>query len=291
MKRSPLFYVGDKAQLIEIIISLVPEKINNYYEPFLGGGTVAMNVTAKKYVLSDCSKDLIAVHESISKTTSLSKIKAIINKYGLYSYDNLTISDYKLKKIKDKYPKTYYANINKKPFLELRNRFNETKNSLELYVLIIYSFNRMIRFNSKGEYNVPVGNLIFNQKVEKCLLDYRKFVHDNIINFSCKDYKYLYDVSFNEDDFVYLDPPYLITNAEYNKSWSETDEEQLYDLLDYLNKKGVKFMLSNVYQYQGKINNHMNRLQKYNFYKVESNYINKNNNKKKDIIELIVTNY
>ena len=291
MKRSPLFYVGDKAQLIEIIISLVPEKINNYYEPFLGGGTVAMNVTAKKYVLSDCSKDLIAVHESISKTTSLSKIKAIINKYGLYSYDNLTISDYKLKKIKDKYPKTYYANINKKPFLELRNRFNETKNSLELYVLIIYSFNRMIRFNSKGEYNVPVGNLIFNQKVEKCLLDYRKFVHDNIINFSCKDYKYLYDVSFNEDDFVYLDPPYLITNAEYNKSWSETDEEQLYDLLDYLNKKGVKFMLSNVYQYQGKINNHMNRLQKYNFYKVESNYINKNNNKKQDIIELIVTNY
>lgn len=61
-------------------------------------------------------------------------------------------------------------------------------------------------------------------------------------------------VKIKEGDFVYVDPPYLITSADYNKFWSEDEEVKLLDFLDDLNFKGIKFGLSNVFEHHGKEN-------------------------------------
>ena len=65
--RSPLFYVGDKFKLLEQILQSFPNKINNYYEPFVGGGSVFLNVNAKKFHLNDLDKNLINLHKFLSK--------------------------------------------------------------------------------------------------------------------------------------------------------------------------------------------------------------------------------
>ena len=49
IKRSPLFYVGDKYKLMKQLVNLFPKEVNNFYEPFVGGGTVFLNIEAKKY--------------------------------------------------------------------------------------------------------------------------------------------------------------------------------------------------------------------------------------------------
>jgi len=70
IKRSPLFYVGDKYKLVGQIKSLFPEEINNFYEPFVGGGTVFLNVEAQKYYLNDIDKNLINIHKFLFENSN-----------------------------------------------------------------------------------------------------------------------------------------------------------------------------------------------------------------------------
>ena len=63
IKRSPLFYVGDKYRLMKQLVNYFPEKIDSFYEPFTGGGTVFLNIAANKYFLNDIDKNLIKIHE------------------------------------------------------------------------------------------------------------------------------------------------------------------------------------------------------------------------------------
>ena len=103
---------------------------------------------------------------------------------------------------------------------------------------------------------------------------------------------FLNSVSFKEGDFLYLDPPYLITASEYNKGWDETCEIRLYAILDQLNAKGIKFALSNVEIYGDRVNTLLeNWMQKYQVQVVTSNYINYFDNGKKTLKEVLVCNY
>ena len=111
----------------------------------------------------------------------------------------------------------------------MRNDFNKDKTIPELlYVLLIYGFNRMLRFNSKGDFNLPVGNVDLNQNVINALNHYFNFAAEHELHFSSCDFRtFLKDLNFKANDFIYLDPPYLISNSEYNKLWSENDEKAL----------------------------------------------------------------
>lgn len=97
------------------------------------------------------------------------------------------------------------------------------------------------------------------------------------------DYKQLLTY-INKNDFVYCDPPYNITDAGYNHFWNNKEEQLLYDNLDYLNNKGIRFALSNVLEHKGKTNVILKEwLDKnnYNVYELE--------HKKRK--EILVTNY
>src|SRR5690606_7719289 len=61
------------------------------------------------------------------------------------------------------------------------------------------------------------------------------------------------------NDFVYLDPPYSQTNAIYNeqRGWSLEDDNEVFNLLEELNSKGIKWGLSNVFENKGKVNQHL----------------------------------
>src|SRR6056297_3263774 len=99
VNRSPLFYVGDKYKLMNQLLDLFPSNVNNFYEPFVGGGTVFLNVEANKYFLNDIDKHLIDIHNFlISSATNPDKffqdVEKIIYKYKLsHSYKRDVVPD------------------------------------------------------------------------------------------------------------------------------------------------------------------------------------------------------
>ena len=297
IKRSPLFYVGDKYKLMGQLQAFFPKKINNFYEPFTGGGTVFLNVRAKKYFLNDIDKNLMDIHKLLLKSSTdqnrfFKEIERIIKKYNLsHSYKKDIVPDH----LKKKFKKTYYARFNKQGYEKLRHQANKNKKNdpLILYILLIYGFNRMLRFNGGGKFNLPVGNVDFNRNVEKALNDYFVFIKSANVQFTSMDFKKFFkNRDFSKGDFAYLDPPYLITGSEYNKLWGAKQESDLLSLLDGLNKTGVKFALSNVIDYKGKKNSLLIEwMQKYHIHQIKSNYISYHNNGKKKIKEALITNY
>lgn len=297
IKRSPLFYVGDKYRLMKQLSDLFPTEINNFYEPFVGGGTVLLNVDAKRYFLNDIDKHLVNIHKFLISNakkpeTFFRNVEKVIHKYKLsHSYKNDIVPD----ALKKEFKKTYYARFNKEGYEKLRVHVNKNKRNdpLILYILLIYGFNRMLRFNGGGKFNLPVGNVDFNKNVVIALNNYFEFVQNKKIKFTSQDFKKFFEKRvYEKGDFVYFDPPYLIASSEYNKLWGEDAETSLLNLIDELNKKGVKFALSNVTHYNGSKNDLLIKwMKKYKVHNIKSNYISYHNNSKKVIKEVLITNY
>ncbi len=298
IKRSPLFYVGDKHKLMKQLLELFPKNINFFFEPFVGGGTIFLNVHAKKYFLNDIDKNIIAIHEYLiekSKNTNsfFNEIEKITKFYNLSrSYKEDIVPD----SLKKQWKKTYFARFNKSGYEKMREGFNRAKKKepLVLYALLIYGFNRMLRFNRRGDFNLPVGNVDFNKNVVDALNEYFKVVRGRKIEFHNIDFRnFLTEKKYSKNDFVYLDPPYLITFSEYNKLWNRNNEKDLLKEIDGLHRQGVRFALSNVTHYNGSRNDILLEwMRKYNVHRIQSNYISYNNNStKKNIKEVLVTNY
>jgi DNA adenine methylase len=297
VNRSPLFYVGDKYKLVREIKSHFPTTINRFIEPFVGGGSVYLNVEANEFLLNDIDNYVIDIHKFLCSHTGENSefydlIFSIIHKYNLSCSFEKDIVPLELKK---QYKKTYFARFNKHNFNKLRADYNNSKerNIAELYVLLIYGFNRMMRFNSINEYNLPVGNVDFNANVYNALSDYFTLNKSKKTNWFCQDFKrFLNSIEYQKDDFIYLDPPYLITFSEYNKLWNRKTETELLQMLDNLNKEGIKFAISNVTHYKEKMNEiFVNWSEKYNSYNIKSNYISYHDNTIKKFNEVLVTNY
>lgn len=294
--RSPFFYVGDKYKLMPQLGKLFPKDINIYYEPFCGGGSSFINTNAKSYRVNDIDSYVIRLHKyfqlwSKNPQRFLDMLFSIIEKYNLScSYKGITAPE----ELRKRYVKTYFAKYNKDSYIHMRNDFNRNKDNMDLlYLLLIYGFNHMIRFNSHGDFNLPVGNVDFNQNVVKAIMDYMVFLQNNNIDFSNTDYmSFIYSQNMQKNDFVYFDPPYLISLSEYNKLWSIEDEVKLYELIDNLDNNGVKFGITNLVHHKGHTNEILTKWAvKYNVYSIESNYISYNDNSiKTDSKEVYITN-
>lgn len=295
-KRSPFFYVGDKFKLLSQLKENFPKDIDRWVEPFCGGGSVFLNTEAKEYYINDIDTNIVSLHNmlitySTDENNFWNHIYSLIEKYALSAtYLGKDIP----KDIRKAYPKTYFAKYNKEAYLTLRADFNQNKTDMTLlYLLLIYGFNHMIRFNAKGEFNLPVGNVDFNKNVVTALKNYFSYVKDKKIYLNSLDFEsFLNTLDLTEKDFVYLDPPYLITYSEYNKLWNEDNEMRLIKVLDELNERNIRFSVSNVLWHRKKYNGTFNHwAQKYNIVRIKSNYISFNDNTEKDTHEVLVKNF
>lgn len=295
--RSPFFYVGDKYKLMPQLKQLMPKKIEQYIEPFVGGGSSFLNSKGTSYMLNDIDSYVVELHRQIRSYTGKSEelfdaLFEIIDFYGLScSYRGICVPE----DMKKKYVKTYYSKYNKDAYIRMRKDFNANKNDfLRLYLLLIYGFNHMIRFNGKGDFNLPVGNVDFNNNVYQALNNYLDFVGEHEIEFFNMDYiSFLEKIRFDKNSYVFLDPPYLISMSEYNKLWNDKKEDELCEYLDSLNDRGIKFGITNLITHKGKVNQRfLEWSKKYCAYDVKSNYISFNDNTiKADSQEVFVTNY
>lgn len=258
MIQSPLNYTGGKFKLLPQILPLFPHSIDTFIDLFCGGCNVGINVDCQKVIYNDLDEHLLYLYntfKNLDKEATFEWIYQIIEKYQLsdvskYGYDYYGCDSSK-----------GLGDYNRDKFLKLREDFN-TKTSEDyyyyvmLYVIIVYAFNNQIRFNSKGEFNLPVGKRDFNSKMANKLSDFIDRIQEQNCKFTCKDFREFDIDSFGENDFVYVDPPYLITCATYNEQggWAEQDEKDLLAFLDKLTDKKIRFALSNVLRSKGKEN-------------------------------------
>ena len=189
ISRSPMFYVGDKYKLVREIRTHFPTKINRLIEPFVGGGSVMMNVSAEGYILNDINSYVIGLHRMLCSYIGreqefYQELYRIIDKYGLslsYRGDTIPIG------CKKAFPKTYFAKYNKEAYSQLKQDYikGNQQDWLQLYVLLIYGFNRMLRFNSKGLFNLPVGNVDYNHNTHEALEDYFRILATRQVAWYC----------------------------------------------------------------------------------------------------------
>jgi DNA adenine methylase Dam len=195
------------------------------------------------------------------------------------------------------------GSYNKEGYLRLRAFYNASRDKkssrILLLVLIIYSFNNQIRFNGKGEFNLPVGKRDYNGNTRKNLAAFNLATNTKKLTFTVGDFRSLLDINFDKKDFVYLDPPYLLGLASYNESggWSKKYEHDLYSILSDLNKRGIRFALSNVLEHKGETNDILQKwvdengftMHKLNFSYKNSNY--QSTAKNGVTSEVLITNY
>lgn len=282
--KSPMNYTGGKYKLLPQILPLFPTEINTFVDLFTGGGNIAVNVNANKIIANDFEPHIIGIYKMFQKYEIEELIKTIevaIQAFGLTieNADNFNnFRAYYNKHIEDGYS-----------FIM----------PIMLYVLICYSFNHQFRFNSKGEFNMPFGKnrSQWNDTMKKNLINFHKAITEKNIIFTNKDFNELKIDKLSSNDFVYCDPPYLITCATYNEKdgWNENSERKLLELLDKLNSQSVKFALSNVLFSKGKTNDILIEWsQKYNVHHLEYTYQNCNyhtKDKESKPDEVLITNY
>lgn len=297
---SPLNYTGGKHKLLPQILPLFPKNIETFVDLFCGGCNVGINVNAKKIICNDNNEKLIGFFNYLKGTdfkTFSGQLNGIIEEFHLsnsaengYSFYGCNSSD-------------GLSSYNRRHFLELRKDFNalqitDTSYFAKLYILIVYAFNNQIRFNSKGLYNLPVGKRDFNKRMSKKLEAFMSSIAN--IEFESKDFREFETENLTPNDFVYADPPYLITCASYNEldGWNENNEIDLLKMLDKLNGRKVRFALSNVLSSKGKSNSILSgwldknpeyKCHHLNFDYKNSNYHKTDKTNKAD--EVLITNY
>lgn len=297
--KSPLNYTGGKSKLLPQIYPLFPKEIDTFVDIFCGGANVGINIHAKHVIYNDNNQHLIGLFRTFSQydyETIRKRIEKIIIKYGL---SDSTKNGYEYYKCESGSGLGAY---NKEPYIRLRKALNEKKRRDDnyyflLFTSIVYCFNNQIRFNGKGEFNLPVGKRDFNSRIKENLKRFVEALHKQDCEFLSEDFRNIKIENLHEDDFVYCDPPYLITTASYNESngWLPTDEQDLLDYLDSLNDRGIKFALSNVTRHKGKTNEILIKwAEKYNIHNLNFNYNNSNyhgRNKGEETVEVLITNY
>jgi len=262
--KTPLNYTGNKSRLVEQFINYFPTNVEVFVDLFCGGATVGLRANAKRVIFIDNNLNVINLLKHLSKhsfETLLFRVEKLIEKYRLsysakYSY---SMYRYKILKTDNNGLKDY----NTDGYYRLRFDYNSIKNKTGkealdmLYVLVMYSFNNDMRFNKRGEFNLPVGKTDLNRNNIRKLRDYTNRVKKIKCDFVCGDFREdRVQKILMDSDFVYADPPYLLGNAVYNEAgnWTEKTEKELINLLELLNKKNKKFALSNVLHKAGSYN-------------------------------------
>ncbi|MEM2506531.1 MAG: Dam family site-specific DNA-(adenine-N6)-methyltransferase [Nitrososphaeria archaeon] len=214
----PIKCQGIKTKLVRFILSNIKwDGSGRWIEPFLGSGVVLFNARPKQALASDINKHIIALYTGIQKgIITPDKVKFHLEREG----------DLLLKK-----GEHYYY--------EVRERFNREGNPLDLLFLSRACFNGVMRFNQKGEFNVP-----FCRKIDR----FRKAYITKIVNqvrsvarvmqgkdwmFECLDWREALE-NCRPNDFVYADPPYVGRHTDYYNRWSEKDLKELADKLHEL---------------------------------------------------------
>lgn len=233
-------YRGGKSAEIQHFLPFIPEEFETYIEPFVGGGAVYFYLEHKKNIINDINPKLMSLYKEIKN--GYPELRRQLDLLEDLYRENQAEYEGKKQLAGDE---EYIENKNEKLFYQLRNVFNyPTDKWLEgaiYYFINKTAYNGMIRYNKKGEYNVPFGRYKnFNTK-RITEAHYQLLQKTLLFN---KDYSHIFQMA-HEDDFMFLDPPYDCTFNDYGNLQFENgfDEKEQLRLSEEFKKLKCKALM------------------------------------------------
>jgi len=274
----PIKSQGIKTKLVPWIMELVPEISGKWIEPFLGTGVVAFNANFKEAILNDTNPHIINFYKGVqAKEITAPLMKQYLEQEG----ELLSVA----------------GDGGYEHYRKVRSRFNGGEYSpFDFIFLSRAGFNGMMRFNNKGNLNIP-----FCKKPDRFAQAYVTKITNQVSavskiikpepawTFHNKSFADIIPLA-TEDDFIYCDPPYYGRYVDYYNGWTEQDEELLFTLLS---QTKAKFILSTWHHNDWRANdmikkfwNKFNIVTKDHFYHSGGSIENR-----KTVVEALVCNF
>jgi len=272
-------YTGGEVQATSAVVPLFP-RAKTAVDLFTGGLNVALNLDAQRVICNDVNNRVIELYESLvdaDPAVVLTYIDAQISRYAL-------------------------SKTNGSGYLRLRADYNARPVPWDLVVLAAFSFNHLIRFNGAQLFNTPFGKdrSSYNAAMREDLMVLIRELSTGRFEFSSLPFESVDVSALGVGDFVYADPPYLISVGSYNDGkrgftgWTPDHDKALFDLLDRLDAAGVTFALSNVTHHKGLTNQPLlTWASRYTVHPIAAHYNNSNYQSKARMSatkEVLVTN-
>jgi adenine-specific DNA-methyltransferase len=279
--KSPMNYIGGKYKVLPQIFEYFPRDVDTFVDLFAGGFNVSANLRAVKTLCNDMNYKVV----EMVRLFCYADVNAVLRRI------NEKIAEYKLSK------------NNERGYKAFRNYYNATGNPIDLFTLSCFSFNYQFRFNNNLEFNNPFGRSrsCFSETTKQNLILFIEEMKQKNLEFYTRDFREMPLSGLASRDFIYCDPPYLITTGTYNDGkrgfhdWTEAEENDLYAVLDEADKNNTRFALSNVLVHKNQENRILQRwVKKYRVHYINADYSNCNyQTKQRDskTVEVLITNY
>lgn len=210
-------YRGGKSKEIPYLIKHIPEFKGRYIEPFFGGGALFFHLEPEKSIINDINKKLIDFYRDVKDNFTqlryeLDEVERIYenNRFEYEARKKLNPAE----RIDDRNEEFYYL---------MRSEFNKDFSDRYLASTLYFYINKtaysgMIRYNSKGEFNVPFGRY---KNLNTKIVDKEHHLLMQGAQIFNEDYSVIFKMA-REDDFIFLDPPYDCVFSDYgNKEYKD----------------------------------------------------------------------
>ena len=220
-------YRGGKSKEIPHLIKHIPQYRGRYIEPFFGGGALFFHLEPKRAIINDINSKLIAFYLGVKDNFEILKTE-LTEIETLY-----VVNRRKFEELKSITPDERVADENEPIYYQIRDMFNDLTEKKYSDALLYFFINKtaysgMIRYNAKGEFNVPYGRYA-NLNTSLVTNNHNKLLSNTeIYNLN---YSEIFKMS-KEDDFIFLDPPYDCVfsdygNVEHKDGFNEKDHIEL----------------------------------------------------------------
>ena len=232
-KMTPVLkWAGGKTQLLEYISDNMPDKYNNYYEPFVGGAAVLLGISPPQAFVNDVNQQLVNLYTQLKND-----VESVIVRIN--EMDSVPCT------------KEIYYNIREQYNIKITQGDFDAECAALMIWINKHCFNGLYRVNSKGLFNVPYNNRVSGKSIdENNIRAVSEYLRNSDITITCLDFEKACD-SVKSGDFVYFDSPYVPESAtasftDYTTGgFSAEDHQRLAELFRQLDKIGAKAMLSN----------------------------------------------
>ncbi|MDE6750861.1 MAG: DNA adenine methylase [Lachnospiraceae bacterium] len=223
-------WAGGKRQLLPQIKARMPEKYNNYYEPFVGGGAVTFELLPANALINDINKALINAYKQICNASE-AFLKAV-KKLDAEMWED---------------GKKYYYSLRE----HYNDKLEKAEYDVELAALFVFMnkhcFNGLYRVNGKGLFNVPYNNSRRTSVDEKSIMDISKYLQD--VTITDGDFEDACAAA-SKCDFIFIDSPYAPLNPTSFESYTKEgfdieSHKRLAKFYDELTARGCYCMLTN----------------------------------------------
>ena len=288
MIASPLKYQGNKLQLMPSILTLLPDDTDRMLDLFGGSGVVSASVSSARNIpclYNELDSVIYAIMVMLSATPKQafeSEVVRSIKEFGLTSKQCEAGYDRMVNHVNAQFKSGEYPNL------------------ILLWLISRHAHSNLLRMSSVNgtKVNIKFGRRYIADRLPSVFAEVDAFRNATrnvqFVNKNYLDVLRSVDGQLDSGDVLYFDPPYYASGQfVYRCTWGEREEQELLAVLSELNRRGRRFMLSNVVRHGEFMNLWLVKwMRKFNVHDIDASYSLSNAyTQRGKTREVIITNY